>query len=156
MRFMHAATEVEDTGGLSCRNRVAADCGNMVFDSGSCRAVESGDCSTDGEIPGTITNGVAACNACPATEVEDTDGLSCRARVAADCGAMVFDSGLCRAAVSGDCSTDGEIPGTITNGVAACDSCSATEVEDTAVYLAAPGSRRIAEIWFLIPVHAAP
>ena len=121
------ATEVEADSGLSCRNRIASDCGNMVFDSGSCRVAESGDCRTDGEIPGTITNGVAACDSCPATEVEDTDGLSCRPRIAADCGAMVFDSGLCRFAVGNDCATNGEISDgripAINNGILSCEPC---------------------------------
>ncbi|MBE8159021.1 MAG: hypothetical protein HAW59_06515 [Betaproteobacteria bacterium] len=82
-------TEVEETNGLNCRARVAADCGAMVFQNGVCRAEIASDCATngenvDGEYPNP-QNGLPNCTACGNTETEDSNGLNCRARVAADC-----------------------------------------------------------------------
>ena len=130
------ALEIEDSDGITCRAvNAPADCGDMVFDDnalGKCRAVEETDCAADGQIP-TVAAGVVSCTDCAATEVEDSGGLMCNERVAADCGNMVFDTGtkLCRAAQTNDCPANGQIPGTITDGVAACDTCGAMQIEES-------------------------
>ena len=139
MECVGSAVPKQDRTG--CRDRVAADCGGMVFVpiqgafASSCRAAEKNDCPVDRQVP-TVTDGVVSCTACAAGMVEEANGLTCRALVAADCGNMIFAFGQpseCRAATKEDCATsgnsiDGRIP-VVTDGRSTCTACEATEEE---------------------------
>ena len=131
---MSCGNQLKSNDGLSCRDRVAADCSSMVFvDSDkTCRPAEKNDCPEVGEVPN-VAAGVVSCMECPDGMPENPLGLACRPLQAADCGAMIFVSGSpssCRDAVAEDCSRVGQIPN-VAAGVLSCTACAgATPVEE--------------------------
>ena len=120
--------EVEADNGLGCEEREAADCGGMIFESGTktCRPAESGDCPDSRKYP-RVVDGVSTCTECAANEEKADDGLSCRERVARDCGSSVFvsDTKSCRPAEAGDCAdpTDFRKYPVVADGEITCTPC---------------------------------
>ena len=78
-----------------------------IYDNNRCRNVTAADCSAANQIP-IPRDGNANCQPCPAGQVKQADGFTCRAADNCPRG-QILDGGSCRALAASDCS-NGEIP----------------------------------------------